>query len=452
MGSFSTLFPQILFVIVVLSSCSANIHGQFITSKASRPKSLVLPLTKDPSTGQHITEIRQRTPLVPLKLTVDLGGRSLWVDCDRNYVSSTYRPARCRSALCNLANSRSCGDCFDGPKPGCNNDTCSLLPDNSVTKTSTSGELATDVVAVESTDGKNPGDTVTAPRLVFTCGSTFLLEGLANGVSGMAGLGRDPVGLPSQFASAFSFSRRFALCLGSSSKGVLFIGEGPYIFQPTGVDVSQNLHYTPLFINPVSTASSSFEGEKSVEYFVGVTAIKVSREAVPINPALLQIDSQGNGGTKISTVDGYTVMETSIYRAFTNAFTKAMAVYPGAPRLASVAPFEFCFDSTNLPVTRVGPPIPGVDIVFQDETVSWTLFGANLMVEVKKNVICLGVLDGGLNPRTSIVIGAHQFEDNLLEFDIARSRLGFSETLIYRQTTCSNFNFTSTASTTLQVV
>ncbi|KAK9083980.1 hypothetical protein Scep_030451 [Stephania cephalantha] len=80
------------------------------------------------------------------------------------------------------------------------------------------------------------------------------------------------------------------------------------------------------------------------------------------------------------------------------------------------------------------------------ETDGWVLMrvledlgGANSMVEVGEDVLSLGMVDGGeMSPRfkTSIVIGGHQLEDNLLEFDLARSRLGFSS--------CANFNFTST--------
>jgi hypothetical protein len=59
--------------------------------------------------------------------------------------------------------------------------------------------------------------------------------------------------------------------------------------------------------------------------------------------------------------------------------------------------------------------------------------------------LCLGFVNGGENARTSIVIGGHQLEDNLVQFDLATSRVGFSSTLLGRQTTCSNFNFTSVA-------
>ncbi|GMN75271.1 hypothetical protein TIFTF001_056585 [Ficus carica] len=74
------------------------------------------------------------------------------------------------------------------------------------------------------------------------------------------------------------------------------------------------------------------------------------------------------------------------------------------------------------------------------------------MVKVSNEVLCLGFVDGGpirfvdwgvKFTRTAIVIGGHQIEDNLLQFDLAASRLGFSSSLLLKQTSCSNFNFTS---------
>ncbi|XP_027115748.1 probable aspartic proteinase GIP2 [Coffea arabica] len=401
----------------------------------SKPHALVLPLAKDASTGQYITHISRGTPSVPVKLTVDLGGRSLWVDCDQGYVSSSYKPAHCGSAQCSLADFHSCWDCFNGPKPGCNNNTCLLFPYNAVTQSSTIGELAQDVVSLQSTDGSNPGQIVSSSKALFACGSTSLLEGLANGVKGIAGLGRGKVGLPSQLASAFSIKRKFAICPGSS--GVIFFGDSPYNFLP-GKDISKSLTYTPLFINPVRTGGTSFEGEPSAEYFIGVKSIKINGKPVSINSTLLTI-KEGNGGTKISTVDPYTKLETSIYNAFTKAFVKAFA---GVPRVKAVPPFGACFNSSNLPSTRVGPPVPTIDFVLQSKTVFWRMFGVNSMVPVKEDVLCLGFVDGGVEPRTSIVTGVHQIEDNLLQFDLARSVLGFSSTLLFQQTTCSNFNFT----------
>ncbi|GMI78087.1 secreted aspartic protease 2 [Hibiscus trionum] len=405
-----------------------------------RPKALVLPVSKDASTNQYVTQIKQRTPLVPIKLTLDLGAESLWVDCEQNYVSSTYKPARCNSAQCNLARSKSCGSCFDAPKPGCNNNTCSLFPANTVKNLATIGEIAQDVVAVQSTDGKSSGKVVSASKFLFICGSAILFDGLPSGVTGMAGLGRSKISMPSQFSAAFSFPRKFAICLGSSN-GVLFFGDGPYSFLALNIDISKSLIYTPLILNPVSTAPASFSGDPSSDYFIGVTGISINEKPVALNKTLLSINKEGHGGTKISTVAPYTVLQTSIYRAVVRAFTKEL---PKAFRVRAVAPFGACFNSTGIGFSRVGPGVPLIDLNLPNKVV-WRIFGFNSMVRVKADVLCLGFVDGGLEPTTSIVIGGHQLEDNLVQFDLAASRVGFSSSLLFRQTTCANFNFTSAA-------
>ncbi|CAI0466334.1 unnamed protein product [Linum tenue] len=429
-----------------------------------RPKALILPVTKDPSTLQYLTQINQRTPLVPVKLALDLGGQYLWVDCEQGYVSSSYKPAPCGSAQCSLANSKSCTiACLPSPRPGCNNNTCGLMPENTVvTRTSPSGQFGQDVVSIQSTDGSNPGKIVKVPNFLFTCGATFLLDGLAKGVKGMAGLGRNKISMPSRFSAAFSFHRKFAfsnvaknfaLCLSSSpnNNGVLIFGDVSYKFFPN-IYSSDSFTFTPLILNPVSTSSIHRDGEPSADYFIGVKSIKIDDKAIPLNKTLLSINKQGYGGTKISTTYfPYTAMHTSIYDSLIKEFTKRMQSQ-GVKRVESVAPFEACFNSTGIFGTRVGPSVPVISLALKDSKVDWNMFGSNSMVEVKKGVMCLGFVDGGwrfvdggVNPRTAIVIGGHQVEDNLLQFDLAASRLGFSSSLLSRQTTCSNFNFTSTA-------
>lgn len=434
-------FNYFLLLFLISFSFSAPVAPQ-----SFRPKALVIPISKDPSTLQYITTINQRTPSVAIDLVLDLGGQFLWVDCDKNYASSSYHPARCRSAQCSLAKASGCGDCFSAaPKPGCNNNTCGVLPDNTVTRTATSGELAQDVVTVDSTTGSNPGRVVSVPKFLFSCGSTFLLEGLASGVVGMAGLGRTKIALPSQFAAAFSFRRKFAICLSSSSSsnGVVFFGDGPYSFLP-GIDVSQSLTYTPLFINPVSTASAFTSGEPSAEYFIGVKSIRIDDTPVSINTTLLSIDRNGVGGTKISTVNPYTVLESSIYKAVTRAFVQKAAAR-NISRVSGSGLFETCFSTANVLSTRLGYSVPTIELVLQSEDAIWRIFGANSMVQVSESVVCLALVDGGSDPRTSIVIGGYQLEDNLVQVDLAASRLGFSSTLLGKMTTCSNFNFTSIA-------
>lgn len=326
--------------------------------------------------------------------------------------------------------------------PGCYNNTCGLLPDNSVIGgVGSTGQLGQDIISIQSAYN---GLVYSVPKFLFICAEPYLLQDLASGVTGMAGLGRTNISLPSQFSAAFRFDRKFAICLSSStvSNGVMSFGNGPSnIMLPGGVDISNSLIYTPLFINPVSTASSYFGNESSSDYFVEVKSIRVNGKAIRIDSKLLSIDNQGFGGTKISTVYPYMIMATSIHNAVVQAFANEM---PNIPRVKPVPPFDLCYNSNRIGRTsRVGPDVPHIDLVFQSRKVYWRIFGANSMVKVSKDVLCLGIVNIGTKPRTSIVIGGHFIEDNLLQFDLPHSRLGFSNSLLLRNTACSNFNVTS---------
>lgn len=426
------------------------------------PKALVLPVTKDAKSLQYVTNINQRTPLVPVKLVVDLGGRFTWVACDDVYISSSYRTTQCGSAQCKLAKSDRCDDCLSSspspssPWPGCINNTCGdNRIENIFTDTFTNGGLIEDLLSLQSTDGSNPGPVVTVPRALLYCTYNFLIQGLVGGARGMASLGRSRISLPSQLATAFSFRRKFALCLSSStsSNGAIFIGNGPYVMLP-GTDVSKSLTYTPLILNPVRWFGRGFVRQPSPEYFIGVKSIKVNNKKISFSSSLLAINRKGVGGTKISTTVAHTTLVTPIHKALTKAFiswAKSSNIELVVP---PVKPFDLCFSSKNIGSTRVGPAVPTIDLVLPGENLSWKIFGANSMVPVSEGVLCLGFLDGGsmkpatpltITPTASIVIGGYQLEDNLLEFDLDASRVGFSSSLLFRQTTCANFNFTSNA-------
>ncbi|KAL8100050.1 hypothetical protein AgCh_032347 [Apium graveolens] len=295
----------------------------------SPTKQVYLRIYKDASTLQYLTQIKQRTPLVPVRLTVDLGGRFLWTVCERGYNSTTIRSAGCDTTQCHLADaSNDCYICAGAPPgPGCTvADTCWRAPQNSVTRKTEVGE-----------------------------------------------------------------------------------GEEQVI-----------------------------RGEYSAQYFIGVESININSKTVKLNTTLLQINKQGSGGTKISTVNPYTVLETSIYHAVIKTFVNELK---NVTRVPPVAPFGACFSSKNIRNTRVGPAVPNIDLVMKENGVVWRMFGENTMVRVNKDVSCLGFVNGGEEPTylASIVIGGHQLEENLLTFDLERSRLGFSSSLLSQKTTCSNY-------------
>ncbi|GMN48769.1 hypothetical protein TIFTF001_017946 [Ficus carica] len=88
------------------------------------------------------------------------------------------------------------------------------------------------------------------------------------------------------------------------------------------IDLSGLLVYTPLLLNPLSTTVITYPWPSDA-YFIGLTSIKVNGKTVALNQTLLRIDDEfGIGWTKLSTATSYTVLETYIYRAFTELFIK----------------------------------------------------------------------------------------------------------------------------------
>lgn len=114
-------------------------------------------------------------------------------------------------------------------------------------------------------------------------------------------------------------------------------------------------------------------------------------------------------------------------------------------RVTAVRPFQVCFSSKNIWDTRIGVAVPYIYLTMQNKDAVRSITGTGLksMVQVNDDVLCLNFVDGGAFVQTPIVIGLQQLENNLLQFDLARSSVGSSGTLLFRRTHCGNFNFTS---------
>jgi len=396
-----------------------------------RPRALVTQITQDPASQSYTVEIRQRTPLRIQRLVLDIEEDYMWVRCDnKSYISSTYSPLGCSAQLCKSYQYSGCGTCYGSRGAGCNNNTCVVSVQGS-----RSVELAQDVLALPSSDGSNPGPLARFPQLAFAC--DLFSNRVISGTVGVAGMTSSTLALPSQLSAAEGFSRKFAMCLPSgNAPGALFFGDEPLVFlPPPGRDLSSQLIRTPLIKNPVYTDV----------FYLGVQRIEVGGVHVAIDAKNLRFDKYGRGGTKLSTVVRYTQLASPIYNSLEGVFI-SVAKKMNISRVASVSPFGACFDSSGVGSTRVGPAVPTIDIVLQGNgTTTWRIFGANSMVRVNNKVLCLGFVDGGDNLQQSIVIGTYQMQDNLLQFDLATSTLGFSSSLLFGQTTCSNFNFTATS-------
>lgn len=208
-----------------------------------------------------------------------------------------------------------------------------------------------------------------------------------------------------------------------------------------GTTPKVDLTYTGLVLNPVGSTVISYDQQPSDEYYINVTSIQVNGKPVPLNTSQLVVDENGYGGTKLSTDAAYTTLESSIYKALVSAFVNESGAF-NLSVTSAVKPFDVCYEASGLFSTRLGPGVPTVDLVMEKEDVFWRMFGGNSMVRIERDgrdVWCLGFVDGGINARTPIVIGGHQMEDNLLQFDLDSNRFGFSSSLLLQGATCSNF-------------
>ncbi|KAI3782329.1 hypothetical protein L2E82_12372 [Cichorium intybus] len=434
MASSQTLSTLFIFSLLSFSYAASG------SSKLPKPKAIYLPIRKNETTFQYYTTFESGNPQVPTMIDalIDLGGPSVWFDCT-SYVSSSYKRATCGSNRCKKADWSACIDCDSSPIPRCSNNTCGIFAFNHFRQYLTLQELGEDTMIVYSTNGQSVGFSYDVPKFQFSCSLT--VEGLTGDhTQGLAGFARTKMSFPSQISSYFKLAKKFALCLPSSSQnglGDIFIGGGPYYMLPRPEDQSLSLVTTPLVVNPIATNPFFSEGEPSNEYFINVKQIEISGKRVAFSQSLLSIDKNGVGGTKISTMVPYTILQSSIYNRLVKDFVKEAALN-NIKRVKSVAPFGACFDSKTAPNTITGPAVPNIDLVLEGNTVRMRLYGANSMVKAKKNVICLAFIDGGTVPTTSIVLGGHQLENYILEFDLTASTLGLSSSLLVWNTSCSH--------------
>ncbi|KAL8045045.1 hypothetical protein ABFX02_08G086700 [Erythranthe guttata] len=411
-------------------------------AKSSRkPEAFTFPIKKDDSTNQYYTNIQIGSNSTKFNVVIDLGGKLLYFN-SINYSTASYRPVLCGTPQCSISSGGGCMFCvFSPPDTPCTNNSCTDYALNPFSGTRGYSPLGQDSLLVRYARGAHRYYT-TVDNFPFQFSDPVLREGLAGPAAGLIGLGRTQISLPAQIASAFRVRQRFALCLPpAGGDGNLIVGETTYSNPFEGISKS-SLFTTPLIRNRVSTFGNEVIGNLTHEYFIDVKSVRVGLKTLSLNKTLLSINNKdGSGGTSIRTVRAYTGLHRSIYMALIDEFVKA-AASQNIKRVASVAPFGACFGSKTVTSSKTGPQVPTIDFVLHKKSVYWRFYGANSMVRVSDEVICLAFVEGATNlvgPTTSIEVGGYQMENYLLEFDVASSKLGFSSSLLLHDTSCSKF-------------
>ncbi|XP_071699516.1 chitinase CLP-like [Rutidosis leptorrhynchoides] len=301
--------------------------------------------------------------------------------------------------------------------------TCPLNVVNPVTGTCGGPALLNeDTFTVNTSNGRNVFDWTYNAYPNAACAPSSSYASFPANVTGIMAFSTSLYALPEHLYKPLKKS--LSLCLPSTSfaRGVMFFGTGPYYLLPhSNVDLTSYLSYTPLLKHP-----------DSFGYFIDVKSIVIKSRFVEIPP---------NTTTKLSTIDAYTTRRTDIYNSVVRRFSKVTRrLQPAEP----VAPFGYCFStSNNNNMRNTGLKVPYIDFVLQGEK-KWTISTSNSIKQVTKDVACLAFVDGGATSEPAIVIGTFMFEDNFVVFDLENSTFGFSSSLLHKNTSCSNFNFTLT--------
>ncbi|XP_039156028.1 probable aspartic proteinase GIP2 [Eucalyptus grandis] len=249
-------------------------------------------------------------------------------------------------------------------------------------------------------------------QLPFSCVPPKFTSGISVAGNGVVALSIAPTSITMKLSADLNLPHKLALCLPSSS-----FSPGHGDFYVSGGRTSG------LCSNRTSRSRSS-------------SILSADRPFMAPYLRPTSIDKNGRGGTKISTLTPYTVLHSAIYSALVAEFLK-QAAEKKMRRVDLITPFGACFDARSIRSGVAGPDVPAMALVLPSDA-QWGIEGVNSMVRVSEEVMRPGFVDGGSTPITALVIGAHQMEDNLVEFDVAVMAFRFSNSLLLRNTGCSH--------------
>lgn len=253
----------------------------------------------------------------------------------------------------------------------------------------THGNLGTDVLTYADTDG----GTSTFPKLTFGCAHSS--EGDFAATDGLVGLGKGPLSLNSQLASALP--NKFAYCMvdrGSGKTSNLVLGEVP----------ASGLTYTKMLYSPLSPTF----------YAVELQDIGVNGKAVNI--------PEGGFGKEVIFDSGttLTILGPTAFEAVAAAVAPLVSYRTVGPE--DGAPLELCWDVEGVK----DPVFPSLTFHFGDGAVFHMTPANNIFVlEGSFPLYCFAMTAAKPGQEIS-VIGNTQQIDHLVVYDNEAGRIGFA--------------------------
>ncbi|TYK07446.1 aspartic proteinase nepenthesin-2-like [Cucumis melo var. makuwa] len=236
--------------------------------------------------------------------------------------------------------------------------------------------------------------------------------------AGIAGFGRGPESLPSQMRL-----KRFSHCLlprgfdDSPVSSPLVLDSGP----ESDESKTKSFIYAPFQENP-SRSNTAFREY----YYLSLRRILIGGKPVKFPYKYLVPDSTGKGGAIIDSGSTFTFLDKPIFEAIAGELEKQLVKYPRAKDIEAKTGLRPCF---NISKEEESAEFPEVALKFKGGG-KLSLPPENYLVMVTDaNVVCLTMMTNaevvGVGGGPAIIFGAFQQQNVLVEYDLAKQRIGF---------------------------
>lgn len=235
--------------------------------------------------------------------------------------------------------------------------------------------------------------------------------------TGLIGMNRGSL----SFVTQMGFSK-FSYCIsGQDSSGVLLFGDEKFSWLGP-------LNYTPFV--KISRPLPYFD---RVAYSVQLEGIKVAGKLLPIPRSSFVPDHTGAGQTMVDSGTQFTFLLGPVYSALKTEFvrqTRGLATVFEDANFVFEGAMDLCY---RVPPNRKGfSDFPAVSLVFTGAEMS--VSGDRLLYRVQGMtgkggdwVYCFTFGNSDLLGIEAFVIGHHHQQNVWMEFDLAKSRVGFAE-------------------------
>ncbi|GAA0186675.1 protease [Lithospermum erythrorhizon] len=345
-------------------------------------------------------------------MVLDTGSELSWLHCNTTNPgqpkfdptrSNSYRPISCSSSIC-----ASRTQDFSIPASCDSRNLCHAVL-SYADMSSSEGNLAVDTFTIVESNFSST---------VFGCMDSGYSSNLDEDIksTGLMGMNRGSL----SFVSQMGF-KNFSYCISSSDfSGVLLFGGSNYT-------LSLPLNYTPLV--QMSTPLPYFD---RVAYTVHLEGIKVENKLLQIPKSVFVPDHTGAGQTMVDSGTQFSFILGPAYTALRNEFvnqTKGIMRVLDEPDYVFQGAMDLCF---LLPLNGSGISLlPSVTLVFRGAEMrvraEQLLFRVPGETRGSDSVHCFTFGNSDLIAIEAYIIGHHHQQNQWMEFDLLRSRIGIAQ-------------------------